>query len=85
MKTVKEKKSFLDQPRNIVLIKRLFHLSIVVTSLLGFFISRDDAHFWWEEIPVFFSGYGLVGCVIIVAVAKTLGYRYLLKKEDYYD
>jgi len=40
---------------------------------------------WWHEVPLFYSVYGVVGCMTIVIVSKKFGKWFLQKKEDYYD
>jgi hypothetical protein len=45
----------------------------------------DHAHFGFEDIPLFGSGYGLLSCVLIIKVSKLLGKLFLMRPEDYYD
>ncbi len=41
--------------------------------------------FPWESIGGFGAFYGFVSCVVIIVVAKALGYLLLYRDEDYYD
>jgi hypothetical protein len=54
-----------------LLVPRLFH--------------PDHAHFWFEDLPAWGSGYGLLSCVLIIKVSKLLGKLWLMRPEDYYD
>lgn len=76
---------FFEKPKNVRYFRIIFYAFIIVTIALGFVIPRDDTHFYWEGVPGFFALFGGVGCMVIVVVAKTIGYRWLLRREDYYD
>lgn len=39
----------------------------------------------WDKIPLFYAGYGFVGCVAIIVVSKALGKAFLQQSEDYYE
>ena len=45
----------------------------------------DHAHFWFEDLPAFGSGFGLLSCVLIIKVSKLLGKLWLMRDEDYYE
>jgi hypothetical protein len=54
-----------------ILVPRLFH--------------QDHAHFWFEDLPAFGSGYGLLSCLLIIKVSKWLGKLWLMRPEAYYE
>lgn len=51
-------------------------------TVVGQFI---DSHYWWEAVPGFFGAFGFAGCLLIIAVAKTLGGLLVSRKPGYYD
>ena len=64
----------------------LLGIAAVVSLLGGFALPPDPAHeAWWNRIPAFFALFGLLGCLLIIFFAKSLGKLFLRKREDYYD
>ena len=45
----------------------------------------EPAHFWFEDLPAWGSVYGLVSCVVIIAVSKLLGKLWLARPENYWS
>jgi len=41
--------------------------------------------FWWSYFPSFFALFGFIGCLAIIALAKTAGRYWLEKGENYYQ
>ena len=80
-----EEMDFFDRPEIIRLLKILFYISLGLTVIVDFFITRKFTHFSWENIPGFYALFGLIACILIVVLAKTLGHQWLMRKEDYYD
>jgi hypothetical protein len=69
------------------------HLKVLIWILYGIMaaamvfdilIPRHEAHFFGDKIPVFWSAFGFVGCIILIRVMKGLAHTVLMKKEDYY-
>jgi hypothetical protein len=60
---------------------------IVLITAIGnqFYLATHEAHHGWDKIPLFYSFFGFIGCLIIILAAKGLGKLLLQKKEDYYD
>lgn len=69
--------------------KRWFYLALGAIALAEIAVSLlfpgDHAHFGFEDIPAWGSGYGLVSCVAIILVSKLLGKVWLVRREDHYD
>jgi hypothetical protein len=67
----------------------LLFVAFVAIALSEFGVPRifggDRAHFWFEDLPVWGSLYGLVSCVAIIVVSKLLGKAWLTRPEHYYD
>jgi len=65
---------------------RVIFTAAVVLSIAGdFFIPEGEIHGWWGVIPGFFALFGLIGCFLLIVVAKFLGGLFLYQREDYYD
>jgi len=66
---------------------------VIVLLLLAFLslyaefsFSVDAGHgHWWNKIPGFFIFFGLLGCILLILVAKALGKYWLIRDENYYD
>ena len=82
---MKNELDFFDKPKNIRFLKILFYISLGLIVIADFFITRKHIHFPWENIPGVYALFGLVACILIVILAKILGYQWLMRKEDYYD
>lgn len=79
----------LEDPVRFRKIKRIGYAGLVAIALGEIAVTHvlhlGHGHFWFEGLPAWGSGYGLISCVLIVVVSKFLGHRWLMKKEDYYD
>jgi hypothetical protein len=69
--------------------KRWSYFSLAVIALAEILVPRlfpaDHAHFWFEDLPAWGSGYGLLSCILIIKVSKLLGKLWLMRPEDYYE
>ena len=79
----------LEDPIRLRRIKRWFYAGLAALALSEFAVPRlfhtDPTHFWYEDLPAWGSIYGLISCVVIIAVSKLLGRLWLMRREDYYD
>lgn len=39
----------------------------------------------WDNIPLFYTFYGFIGCTLIIFISKWLGKLLIQKDEDFYD
>ncbi len=63
----------------------LFLLALLsLFAELGFPVDAGHAR-WWNKIPGFFIFFGLLGCILLILVAKALGKFLLTRDENYYD
>jgi short subunit fatty acids transporter len=58
---------------------------LVVFDALPLIVDKEHAHTAAEHVPGFWSLFGLLGCLALVVVSKTLGHAALSTREDYYD
>jgi len=60
---------------------------IALLSLFAELSSTPDAEHghWWNKIPGFFIFFGLMGCFLLILLAKALGRYLLTRDEHYYD
>jgi len=65
----------------------IFVSMLIIFVLLDFLLVLGHIHIElpWSHIAGFFSLFGFIGCLAIVAVAKLLGHYWLQRKEDYYN
>ena len=69
------------------LLWRLYYAALVVSVILDFvwlYSHELHYHFEFQYIPQFFAVFGLVGCMLLILVAKGLGY-FIVRDEDYYE
>jgi len=61
--------------------------ALVIFVLLDIFLVSGHLHtdFPWSHLAGFFSLFGFLGCLALIAVAKLLGHYWLQRGEDYYD
>ncbi len=77
--------AYLDNPKNVKTLWIMLGIGLVLTVIPDFFIPREHIIFPWDRIPGFSAVYGFISSVLIIIVAKVLGHKWLMKKEDYYD
>ena len=79
----------LEDPVRLRRMKRWFYAGLAALALSEVAVPRlfhaEPAHFWFEDIPAWGAIYGLVSCVVIIAVSKLLGKLWLVRRETYYD
>lgn len=67
-----------------------FHWILLILLLLGTVVlehlgpSPTHPHAW-DAIPLFYAGFGFLGCVLIIVISKALGKAWLQRREDYYE
>ena len=65
---------------------RRYAIAVLALLVLADFLAPSAyQRFPWDGIPGFGALYGFVSCVLIIVVSKALGYRFLYRKEHYYD
>ncbi len=68
---------------------RLFYAGLAIVAIAELAAPRlvhvDRAHFWFEDLPAWGSIYGLVSCVVIIAVSKLLGKLWLARPDTYWS
>ncbi len=58
---------------------------VLVAALDILFVSNEHAHTTLEHIPLFWSIFGFVGCVLIIILSKWYGHLGIMTREDYYE
>jgi membrane protein YdbS with pleckstrin-like domain len=78
-----KREHIFDKPRNV---RRLLYVlySICALLLAVEFLYHRHAQHGWDDWPGFYAGYGFVGCVLLVLVARVMR-RFLKRPEDYYE
>jgi hypothetical protein len=57
---------------------------IVVSVVLDLVLLRGHGEAEWTYFPGFYSLFGLIGAIVIIAVSRLLGKFWLERDEDYY-
>ncbi len=66
---------------------RLYFVSLAASLILDFYWLYAHIfhyHFSFQEIPQFFAIFGLLGCMLLILVAKGMGV-FIVVDEDYYQ
>ena len=66
---------------------RLYFIILVVSLILDFlwlYLHVFHYHFSFQYFPQFFAIFGLVGCMLLILIAKAMGII-LVVDEDYYQ
>lgn len=59
---------------------------IVLVALWGsFMVDTHHAHTAAEKVPFFWAFFGLAGAIVLIALARFLGFLGIMTREDYYD
>lgn len=64
-----------------------FFIGLVASLVLDILWLRSDIlhyHFQFQYFPQFFAIFGLLGCMLLILIAKGMGY-FISKDEDYYE
>lgn len=67
------------------LLKRFFFVCLGGIACSDFFADRHAPHFFGDTIPLFWSVFGLAGCVVMAVVCKLIAGKLLARDESYYD
>jgi hypothetical protein len=76
-----DKTHWLDRPRNVKLLWRVFLGVLALTVMVEALVSLHP-HFAIESVFGFYAWYGLIACAVMIIVAKALGL--MLKRPDTY-
>lgn len=77
------KQHWLDVPRNVAKLWQAFLGVLALTVIAELFVTLDP-RFAIEGIFGFYAAYGLIACIVLVAVAKGLGV-FLKRPDTYYE
>ncbi len=65
----------------------VYFVSMGLSLLLHPWLLRSEIlhhHYSFQYLPEFFAAFGLVGCMLLILVAKGVGF-FISKDEDYYE
>jgi hypothetical protein len=79
---VNDRKHWLDEPRHVRLLWRLFLVLLAVTVLAELAVAPHP-HFEVDGVFAFHAAYGFLACLVMILVAKGLG-ALLKRPDDYY-
>lgn len=67
------------------IVKWIFFGFLAFAIAFDFFAERHEPHFWGDNVIGFWTGFGLLGCLVMIVICKGLSHVWLMKSEDYYD
>lgn len=66
---------------------RIYLIALVISVVLGFIWLYKHVfhyHFAFQYFPQFFALFGLIGCMLLILIAKGMGF-FIVVDEDYYE
>ncbi len=66
---------------------RLYFVCLVVSLILDFiwlYTHNFHYHFSFQNLPQFFAIFGLLGCMLLILIAKAMGI-FIVVDENYYQ
>lgn len=60
-------------------------LAMVIATVVEIFLAHPHHHNWWDTMPGFDVLFGMVGCAVLIIVAKKIVGPLIQKREDYYE
>ena len=70
--------------RNMKGLVRVLIVYLIALVIFDVTLSRHDAHYMIDNIYAFWTIFGIVGCFILIKVAKGIAHLFLGKNEDFY-
>jgi len=65
----------------------LYFIGLGVSLILAYLWLRPGVlhyHFAFQYFPQFFAIFGIFGCMLLILIAKGMGY-FIVREEDYYE
>lgn len=74
-----------DRLKTVVRVGIAVLVLLVLLDAIPAIVEKEHAHTAAEHIPGFWAAFGLLGCLVLVLISKTLGHLGVSTREDYYD
>ncbi|MBA4416572.1 MAG: hypothetical protein C0392_01485 [Syntrophus sp. (in: bacteria)] len=65
-------------------LKKVLIVYLIALVLFDVLLSRADAHYLIDKIYAFWTIFGIVGCFLLIKVAKGIAHLFLAKDNDFY-
>lgn len=70
--------------RNMKGLVRVLIVYLIVLVVFDVTLSRHDAHYFVDKVYAFWTLFGIVGCFLLIKVAKGIAHLFLAQDEDFY-
>jgi hypothetical protein len=70
--------------RNLKTLRKVFITYLICLVVYDILLSRKDAHYLIDKIYAYWSIFGIIGCFLLIKIAKGIAHLFLSKNEDYY-
>ena len=74
-----------DHLRTVIRVAIAVLVVLVLLDAVPAVVDKEHAHTTAEHVPAFWAAFGLLGCLLLVIVSKTIGHLFVARSEDYYD
>jgi hypothetical protein len=65
-------------------LKKVLIAYLIALVLFDVLLSRAHAHYLIDKIPAYWTLFGIIGCFVLIKVAKGIAHLFLGKDEDFY-
>jgi len=70
--------------KNAAMLKKAFFIYLILLVIFDLFLPREDAHYFLDKVPAFWTFFALLGCFLLIKISKGIAHMFLAKDEDYY-
>jgi hypothetical protein len=70
--------------KNAATLKTMCFVGLGLLVVFDVVLSRENAHYFVDKIPAFWTIFTLAGCFVLIKVSKGIAHLFLGKDEDYY-
>ena len=74
-----------DRLKTVVRVGIAVLVLLVLLDAIPAIVEKEHAHTAAERLPACWAVFGLLGCLLLVLISKTLGHLGVSTREDYYD
>lgn len=70
--------------KNAASLRKICFIGLGLLVVMDVLLSRENAHYFVDKIPAFWTIFTLAGCFVLIKVSKGIAHMFLGKDEDYY-
>ncbi len=64
---------------------RVLIFYLIALVIFDISLSRHEAHYFIDKFYAFWTVFGIVGCFLLIKIAKGIAHEFLSQNEDFYE